>query len=318
MRKRVKVSVIVPVYNVESYLPYAMQSLLDQTLMDVEFICVNDGSTDGSLKILEMYAERDSRITIINKENGGLSSARNAGIKASMGEIIMFMDSDDYLDKNACERVWIEFKEGPTDIVVFGTNPVPNTPCAPSWYWWNLIVESNRYYGFNPGILFDIPSSKPFVWRQAFSSTFLEEVNVLFDESVKFGEDIIFQFQVFPFAKNVAYISDPLYFYRWQRTGSLMETVYKESDSLFGEHINIVSKIFNYFSEKKLFEKYEHRVFQWALEFLGNDLFDKKKEEGGKHIPQFMAMLDANGAKDYFKKFSNEAKETYRKLEKLL
>lgn len=318
MRKKVKVSVIVPVYNVESYLPYAMQSLLDQTLKDVEFICVNDGSTDGSLEILEMYAKRDSRITIISKENGGLSSARNAGIKASMGEIIMFMDSDDFLDKRACERIWIEFEEYPTDIVVFGANLIPSTPRAPSWYWWNLYVEARRYYAFDPDILFNIPSSKPFVWRQAFSRSFLDRVGVLFDEKVKFGEDIIFQFQVFPFADNISYVPDALYFYRWKRTGSLMATVKQEKDAKVCEHLNIVNKIFGYFSANHLLEKYEHRVFQWALEFLGEDLLDETIVGRVSLVTQLMVTLELHGVKKYLGKISKESKVIYKKLARIL
>ena len=105
MKHPVKVSVIIPVYNVEEYLPFALESCVNQTLYDVEFICVNDGSTDGSLAILNDYAKKDQRIIVVDKPNGGVSSARNKGLELACGRWIMFLDPDDYLAKNACEPV---------------------------------------------------------------------------------------------------------------------------------------------------------------------------------------------------------------------
>ena len=108
MSNSTKVSVIIPVYNVAEYLPFAMQSCMDQTLRDVEFICVNDGSTDNSLEILNCYAKLDDRITVISKANGGVSSARNVGLSVATGDWIMFLDPDDCLAENACERVCLQ------------------------------------------------------------------------------------------------------------------------------------------------------------------------------------------------------------------
>ena len=102
----VKISVIVPVYNVENYLKKCIDSIINQTFQDIEIICVNDGSTDNSRKILEEYKNKDSRIKIIDKENGGLSSARNAGIKTAEGEFLSFIDSDDWIDKTMLEKLY--------------------------------------------------------------------------------------------------------------------------------------------------------------------------------------------------------------------
>ena len=93
-----KVSIVVPVYNVEKYLDRCIKSILNQKYQDMEIILINDGSTDNSLAICEKYREQDSRIIIINKANQGLSAARNDGVAAASGEYIMFIDSDDYID----------------------------------------------------------------------------------------------------------------------------------------------------------------------------------------------------------------------------
>lgn len=101
-----KVSVIIPVYNVEEYLRECLDSVVNQTLKDIEIICVNDGSTDSSRDILQEYADKDNRIKIIDKKNGGISSARNLGMKASLGEFIGFLDSDDWIDLNFYEKLY--------------------------------------------------------------------------------------------------------------------------------------------------------------------------------------------------------------------
>ena len=113
-----KVSVIIPVYNVEKYLRQCLDSVVNQTLKDIEIICVNDGSPDNSLAILEEYAQNDNRIKIINKSNGGISSARNAGLKIAQGEFIGFVDSDDYIALNYYESLYNRAKVTCSDIVV--------------------------------------------------------------------------------------------------------------------------------------------------------------------------------------------------------
>jgi len=94
----VAVSIVIPVYNIEKYLPICLDSIINQTFTDFEVICVNDGSKDNSLKILEEYAKRDFRIKVISQENGGSGSARNNGLKNAQGKYIQFLDGDDYFE----------------------------------------------------------------------------------------------------------------------------------------------------------------------------------------------------------------------------
>lgn len=106
----VKISVVLPVYNVANYLRKCLDSLVNQTFKDFEVICVNDGSTDLSLGILEGYAVSDSRFKIINQENQGLSGARNTGIEHVQGDYVIFVDSDDWLEENALELLYDHVK----------------------------------------------------------------------------------------------------------------------------------------------------------------------------------------------------------------
>ena len=119
-----KISVIVPVYNVEKYLRKCIESILNQTFREFELILVDDGSTDSSGKICDEYALKDSRIKVIHKENGGASSARNAGLDVAKGEYIGFVDSDDWIEMDMYGELYRLIKENNTDISVCGINNI--------------------------------------------------------------------------------------------------------------------------------------------------------------------------------------------------
>lgn len=113
---KVIISIIVPIYNVEKYLPRCIGSILNQNFEEFELILVNDGSTDNSGKICDIYAKKDKRIKVIHKKNGGVSSARNSGIRAATGEYIGFVDPDDYIDKNMYTNLYELCEENNCDI----------------------------------------------------------------------------------------------------------------------------------------------------------------------------------------------------------
>lgn len=115
----IKASIIIPIYNVEQYVCKAIESSINQTEKEIEIVLVDDGSTDNSLKICEHYAKQDNRIQIVHKENGGLSSARNAGVNVSIGEFILFLDGDDYLNLHAVERLLQVMNDYPCDFIQF-------------------------------------------------------------------------------------------------------------------------------------------------------------------------------------------------------
>lgn len=120
-RKKPKISVVIPVYNVENYLRQCLDSVINQTLDDIEIICVNDGSTDSSPDILEEYSRKDSRIRIISQENMGLSGARNTGMKYIKGEYVYFLDSDDYIELDALNQMYNISKNNSLDMLMFKT-----------------------------------------------------------------------------------------------------------------------------------------------------------------------------------------------------
>jgi len=203
MDKTVSISVIIPVYNVEAYLEECLDSCMAQSVKEAEFICVNDGSTDGSETILKDYCARDGRIRYINQENRGLSGARNTGLRAARGKWIMFLDSDDKLKDEALSSLLEIASEGewsgkPWDIIVFHADTFPADISEDAWFRKTLMFEPKFYDSFTPDVLFKERGSMPFVWRHAYSKELLDRCGVLFDESVRYGEDVLFPMSVFP------------------------------------------------------------------------------------------------------------------------
>lgn len=275
-----QVSIIVPIYNVERYLSYCLDTLRAQTLRDIEIICVNDGSTDHSAAIADAHASLDERIRIIDKPNGGLSSARNAGIEAARGTILMFVDSDDFLAEEACETVAAAFESNDADVVTFGAHCIPQKTNN-EWLDRVLAPRDKVYRGFSENLLF-AESSRPFAWRTAVSKRFVDAHELRFDESVHFGEDQVFHFDIYPLADTTALISDKLYYYRLSRKDSLMSTFANSSKWRVPKHIDIVDAILTHWNKRGLMDLCPVRLMDWILDFLCCDLFqlplDQQKE----------------------------------------
>lgn len=312
-----KVSIIVPVYNVETYLPKCLESCINQTLYDIEIVCVNDGSTDSSLKILQQYAAIDDRIIVVDKPNGGLSSARNAGLDVAGGEWIMFLDSDDYLAPGACERVWVESKEAWTEIITFGSEIFPNNPAPTEWHNQTLHIGTKRYYENSVVALFNEPGAKPFVWRQAFSKKLLDNTGVRFDENIAYGEDIVFQFNIFPRAKSISFISDRLYCYRWYRKGSLMESYNRSPDYKMESHIVITEKIAELWNEKGWLKQYPSYFLGWIMDFVVYDLTAVAYEDKKEYAARIRAVIEKYDLGSQTKNVNRDHRDLYKRLLKM-
>lgn len=212
-----KISVIVPVYNVDNYLERCLTSLLEQDYQDYEIIVVNDASTDSSLSICKLYAENSNKIKLINlKKNHGISIARNIGLKHCSGQYVSFVDSDDYVNSNFLSSMHTIIKDKKTDIV-----------CCNHFYCWD---NKNFFEIASPNresqslsrldfiqIVFTLKSSKKmgisfggFVWNKLFRRDLLENI---FFEHTDGAEDELFLSKVFSKISTIYYIGQPLYFY---------------------------------------------------------------------------------------------------------
>ena len=270
--KRPKFSIIIPVYNVENYLSQCMDSVIGQTLYDIEIICVNDGTKDSSKAVLESYQKKDHRIQIFDKENGGLSSARNYGLEKATGEYVVFIDSDDYVEQRLCERLYYEMLCENPDIIVFGGHVFPGYLKPDPWLIRNLSPRTKIYREDSINALIDENGATPFVWRDCFKLHFLKKNQLRFDENVRFAEDLIFQFFSFPLAKKIVFISDKLYFYRWSRPNSLMANASKNVSLKYRQHLDAMEIIAAFWQQRGLLEQYRDKFMKWTLIFMGWDL----------------------------------------------
>lgn len=261
-----RVSVIIPVYNVEAYIASCLESVRKQTFSDIEIICVNDGSIDRSLSIVRLCEQVDPRIVVVDKANGGVSSARNAGIEAAVGEFVCFLDSDDLLERNACARIVQAFEETGADVVTYGASVHPEY-LSNDYYEKVLQPRDVIYEGFDITILKD-EASWPFSWHSACRREFLMSCGIRFDEDVRFGEDTVFQFTMFPQAKVAAFISDTLMRYRVARSDSHMGM--REGDALriAQEHVHITDHVFSAWRKLGILDRYRDFALEWASEFV--------------------------------------------------
>ena len=290
-----KISVIVPVYNTEAYLAECLDSLINQTWTDLEIICVNDGSSDNSAAILAKYAEKDIRIRVITQENGGLSAARNSGLRAAAGDYVCFVDSDDRLEKIACERLAMEILGKQPDLIVFGANTIPEGALEQDPWLKSVLTPRDRM--FREGNLNELlleRGVRPFVWRNCIRRALLEAQQLTFDESVRYGEDTVFQLCLLPACRRVSFISDRLYDYRKDRPGSLMERLKQGRDKWAGYHLPLVETVAEYWKKKGWMSEHGDGFYGWAMEFVAYDIVTAEKEHRREYAERLLRLIDEN------------------------
>ncbi|MDR0914086.1 MAG: glycosyltransferase [Oscillospiraceae bacterium] len=202
------ISIIIPVYNLEAYLEASLQSVLNQTHKNLEIIIINDGSTDNSAKIIDKLAAADNRIVAIHKQNGGVTSARNAGIAAATGEYITFFDGDDFAEPNMYEHLLTNLKKYNADISHCGY--VRDLP-SKSIYYYNTgeLIVQNGYEGLFE--IFDGLKIEPSMCTKLYISEIVKPIFI--DPVFKSYEDFLFNVYAFEKAKKCVFEDLPLYHY---------------------------------------------------------------------------------------------------------
>lgn len=298
------ITLVIPMYNVERYISLCLDSVRAQTLANIEAICVDDGSTDGTAQIAEQHAALDSRIRVIRKDNGGVSSARNAGIRAAAGTFVMFVDSDDCLEPQACERVLELFRSRAADVVVYGTHVVPAT-AEDDWFRRRLAPRDVYYEAFEPAVLFK-ECSHPYPWHAAVRRAFLIENDLLFDETVLYGEDEVFHFEMYPLARGVLFTSEKLYRYRVFRSQSLMDDRAHAYVKMVREHVYVVDRILRAWRQRGFFGRCDEQVVKHLLAFVVFDIGNLNQADRAacyaelgaalvRNCPEVVAQLRARG-----------------------
>lgn len=281
------VSIIVPAYNVENNIPYCLDSLIKQTYKNIEIVCVNDGSTDSTLSIIEKYASSDSRIKIVDKPNGGLSSARNAGIDNSNGEYIAFIDSDDFVSLNFAERMLELINGHSADVARCRARgvktydyvePVPENPPVISERNAHDALEifyDDKFYGW-------YADDSPIVCNCLYKSSLFSDLR--FEELLKRCEDECFTREAFARCKNIVYTDERMYFY-YHREGSIIHTDRHDAEFDFN-----------------MFSKIHERRQACFKEFGFEDIRIKDAEVACKHFAHIYEYAEKRETKSSLKK----------------
>lgn len=216
-----KISVIVPVYNTEKYLRQCLDSLSAQTLPDIEFVMIDDGSSDGSSRIMAEYAARDSHFRLVSQENRGFAGARNRGLEEARGTFIGFVDSDDWIEPEMYSTLWDEHLRQPdADIVQCAyiheypeeniSLPAGNKPIRRS------LERSGGLFAGAESLLLDDGT----IWNRIYRRSMLTDNHIAFDPAMTFGEDVFFYWTALISSRRIAAIPQMLYHYRRNRPGS--------------------------------------------------------------------------------------------------
>lgn len=259
-----KVSVIIPAYNVEDYLEECLDSIVNQSLKDIEIICINDGSTDSSLEIFNRYASIYDNIKVFSQENKGLGATRNRGIDLAEGEYIYFMDSDDILELNALEELYRLSKEKETDFIMFkliNFDDETKEKSRKKYYDMkklkNMVGDNVFNYKDLGEYVFYLAVSAP---GKFFKSSFIE--NLRFPENILFEDKVFFVKSIFN-AERV-YFYDKYLYNRRIRKDSIMTGASKDHVDL----IEIENQIFDYIKGIGLFEDYKNPLYNRKILLL--------------------------------------------------
>ncbi len=271
-----KITIIVPIYNVEKYLRQALDSVVCQTYKNLEVLLIDDGSTDNSSKIAEEYAKKDKRFIVIHQANKGLSGARNTGLDKATGKYIMFLDSDDFFDETACETLYNCIESTNADYVI-GNYTNTNEDGTK---WQNPVFDKEKYKSFKLSIKdytnsFYIMNSG--VWNKIFRKTFLDELNIHFIERLP-AEDAIFTTDCFIHAENVYYTPENVYNYRLRDSNSISTNCSKSYFLGINRAYRIIYENFRKSNNLEYYRYYYAKSMNYILyRFIDTDLLTKEE-----------------------------------------
>ena len=265
-----KVSIIVPVYNVQKYLPKCLDSIVGQTYRDLEIICVDDGTPDDSVKIIRSYMERDNRIKLISQENQGLSGARNTGVAAATGEYIMFVDSDDWIDIDTCKYAVGAAQEHNADAVMWG-------------YVREFGQKTSEKKIFDDDMVFDDKETKHLIhrrmagllgaeltnpenadslvtaWGKLYRTEIIKNNSLEFIDTKIIGtEDALFNLYYFGFVKTCVFINKPFNHYRKDNETSLTS---RYKPRLFAQWTELYGKMQKYINKNCCPEEFSEALY---------------------------------------------------------
>ena len=317
----VKVSVLIPVYNVSLFLEESISSVLNQNLEDIELICVNDGSTDNSLEMLEEYAKKDKRVKVFNKENGGCGSARNMALTKAGGEFIYFFDPDDRILPDTLKRAYENAVKNESDLVLFKATRFNDKGVYYNRTYMDLDNHFKNYVDFD-NFTFTYKDIKKFVldspyapWCKLYRKDFIDSYDDFkFDLGVAF-DDVPFHVKSLIRANKISFVNEYLYHYRFDNPNSVNNTSSNSFDIF--KIINIVKSILekdNKFDELYFeFNKFLlYNINYYLVSSNSEEYFRMAKEEYSKVDLEFVNQMPDVMIKKYNLVLDHDSYEKFR------
>jgi len=299
--KRPSISIIVPIWNTEKYLRRCLSSLVNQTKKDIEIVCVNDGSPDNSLGIINEFAAKDLRIKVVDQINQGVAVARNVGLKNATGIYIMWCDSDDEYVPDMCEKMFNAIETQKVDMVVCAMNVI------------NDNVDSKLGTGVEEYVRLKFSGEHKIDWNlivhtdvslpsKIMKKSLIDKYGMHFPAGLHF-EDAYFLDQYFTVSKNIFYLDEKLYFYH-RNNDSIMSRSFKRKNISL-EYIQIIPRTYEYLKKNDLFEKYNdffwHRFIQYYAFSYDN-------------APANRRLYVYNWGKDFIRQHENDLAKTSKHI----
>lgn len=321
MISRPKISVIVPIYNVEEYLDRCVKSLLHQTLKDIEIILVDDESPDNCPALCDAYAKEDDRVKVIHKKNGGLGYARNSGLEVATGKYVAFVDSDDFIETNAFEDLYNKTIHNPTDAVFANFfDYVSSSEITP-------VLEIEREQSFESSkdirqFLFDMVGTEPnhqkdrkysmSVWHAIYSLEVIKKYQIKFpSEREMISEDIIFHIQFLSRVSKVILLPEPYYYYCANNDQSLTRTFRADRiEKFISLHKEVVRQLIDFYPDNESTVK--NRADRLFISYLRHYIYSKttplsivNKHLGNDYVIEVLGRYPINSMPSKYKIVTN-------------
>lgn len=266
-----KATIVVPVYNSASSIQRCLDSLLVQSERSIQVVCVNDGSTDDSLRVLRQIAQTDDRVLVIDQKNAGVSCARNAGIDAAEGDVVFFVDADDYIDVQTVERVLQAMSSSDAEVAVFGGVCEPSD-AAPKRVQQLMSPKAGAFGARDPKLLFHA-NAQPYACRAAFSRALLNREGIRFAPGLALGEDVVFQFAAYALSRKTVVMPDKFYHYVMESDSATHEFNSAESRAKkLDAHMRMLEEVLEDWAAYGLLGLCPGELVTWFLDLIVFDL----------------------------------------------
>ena len=306
-----KISVVIPVYNVEQFLEKCLRSICNQTFENLEILCVDDGSTDKSPDVLKRYSEIDERIKVYSKTNGGAPSAWQYGIERAAGDYLIFLDADDHIEPTMYEKLYSSIIENKADMSVAGYYKDYSDHIEPQSNKWTINricenVEELFRYAF---IRDQYRNFGAFIWNKLVRMDVVRDNDISFDETIARGADVLFFSEVAAKVKRMVYIDECLYHYTQWNMSLTKARSYEKGIGILKAYSGVIDKgnilcfsdeTINYI--KRFYAYHAGQMMEWALSMSDADIIQKCRGYLMKYYDEYLHMnIDDDGRVNWMK-----------------